>query len=318
MSLKEYQQLWNNIQLRRELAKWVAVLVLVPLLINLINTGKLSPYSVEAPQFLFFYTIVLIVAFIAFYQLQKRKWQYMRQTADAWFPAEVSVFQLAHFLYGKQRAIQTCLVDLYRRRLVTVNDNGKIVVHRSSYQSPDKEKNPLIPAMLKTEDGGYLQYDTIDNDWYTREAFDHEGLERLFSITGQRRSFFTNYLVIAIAALIGIVRIIQGTKYNNIPVDFIVMELLALIAAIMISQYKFSSKSILFNKVEERMMEKADEKSLHADEVVVDYALNGQTISDWLPKEYRLNAVFATFPVISDEEKFSDDWVGDYDIRWRS
>jgi hypothetical protein len=199
-----------------------------------------------------------------------------------------------------------------------VNDNGKIVVHRSSYQSPDKEKNPLIPAMLKTEVGGSVQYDTIDNDWYKREAFEHEGLERLFSITGQRRSFFTNYLVIAIAALIGIVRIIQGKKYNNIPVDFIVIELLALIAAIMISQYKFSSKSILFNKVEERMMEKADEKSLHADEVVVDYALNGQTISDWLPKELRLGALFATFPVISDEEKFSDDWVGDYDIRWRS
>jgi len=298
----------------------VAVLLVAPLVISLYFTGKFFPYTLNGEQFLYYYAMVVAVALIAFYLLQKKKLLYMKQTVDARFPTEVSVFQLAHFLYGKQRAIQTCLVDLYRRNLVSVNDKGKIVVHRNSYQEPAKEDNPLVPAMLIEAENSSVHYKAIADDWYKQKSFERPELEKLFSITDQTEPFFVEYLVVIIAFIIGIVRVFQGLQHGS-PFDFLVTEIIFFIAGVVFILYKFSSKNFLFDKVEERMMEKAGDKSLHSDEVVGDFALNGKTVLDWLPKVLMLGTLFATFPVIrapaTAAERTLSPYRGDYrDKRW--
>ncbi len=60
----------------------------------------------------------------------------------------VNIFQLTHSVHGKERALQTCLVDLYQRDLISVNDSGKIVVHRNSYQAPEKGRESAYSRVV--------------------------------------------------------------------------------------------------------------------------------------------------------------------------
>jgi uncharacterized membrane protein YgcG len=64
-----------------------------------------------------------------------------------------------------------------------------------------------------------------------------------------------------------------------------------------IISYKFSTNELLNNKLKEQLLEKAGNKQLHADDVITDYALNGQRVLDWLPAGLMLGTMFTLFPV---------------------
>jgi uncharacterized protein (TIGR04222 family) len=279
----------------KELMLIVFMLLLLPFGISYFITGEASPFSLKGSQFLLFYALFAVATLIAHYLLRKDKFQGMKKKLDALPIGDITIFQLTHTVYGKERALQTSLVDLYRRELVSVDESGKIVVHRNKYQAPEKEENPLIPALLINADGNSLHYDTIVNDWYNKESFEHAGVEKMFRVTDQKEYRLEKWGVILIALLLGLARIMQGW-YNNRPVVFLFLEIIALLVVAGIISYSFSTSGIAYKKLKALLHDKAGSKQMHTDEVVNDYSLNGPAVLDWLPATLMLGSMFAIFP----------------------
>ncbi len=275
----------------------VGVLCLLPFVSSYIINGIASPFSLKGPQFLLFYAILVFTSLIAFYLLRKDRLAFMKEAMNAWSPKDMSVFQLAHSVYGKDRAIETCLIDLYRRGLVSVNEiNRKIVVHRNNYQAPVKEENPLMKRLLIKADNSTIDYDTITNDWYKQADFEHPAIEQLHSLIDHNKSLFEEYVVLIIALFIGLARVVQGVS-NDRPVAFIVLEILVFVVVAVIVKQKSSTNKWVYDKLEALILEKGGNKRLHADEVVNDYAINGQGVLDVLPASLMLGSMFMLFPV---------------------
>ncbi|THU41026.1 TIGR04222 domain-containing membrane protein [Niastella caeni] len=278
-----------------QVAAIVVLILLLPFAINYFFTGEASPFSINGKQFLLFYIFLIVAAFIAHYLLQKNKLAYLKKVVDAWSPGDLSIYQLTYAVYGKDRAVETCLVDLYRRDLVQVNDNGKIVALRQRYQAPEKEDNPLVPGLLSKADNSTVEYDVIANDWYKQTDFEHPAISQLFWVGDQKESFFRKYLVILIVLFIGLARVTQGI-YNDRPVLFLLLEIAVLIIGALIMEYNFSTDKVCFDRVKNLLQDNKGDRTLHSDEVVNDYARNGQTVLDWLPPGLMLASMFAIFP----------------------
>jgi hypothetical protein len=300
--LQPAEQSWTVLEqpyrIGKELMIIVALLLLLPFVINYFLTGLAFPFDLKGPQFLLFFAILGVTSLIAHSLLLRDKSMSIKKLVEGWSMGEMTIFQLTHIVYGKERALQTCLVDLYRRNLVSVNDDGKIVVHPGRYQAPAKEENPLIPALLIMADGSSVDYDTITIDWYKKQSFEHASTEKLFRLIDQKKSYFKKNLAIIIVIFIGLARMLQGV-INDRPVGFLALEIIAVIVVAGIISYIFSSNNLLNNKLRGLMLDKAGSKQLHADEVINDYALNGPRVLDWLPANLMLGAMFAVFPVAS-------------------
>lgn len=273
----------------------VVLLLLLPFGINYLITGIASPFLLTGRQFLLFYSVFCAAALIAHYLLRKDRKERTKKMLDARSVNSANIFQLTHRVYGKERALQTCVVDLYRRNLVSVNDDGKIEVHKNNYQVPEKEENPLIPALLVKAGGSSVQYKTIANDWYKQKSFEHPAIEQLALLT-IKEPWYKRNIAIVIVLIIGLARIQQGLL-NNRPVGFLFLEMIAMVViAVVISSY-LSINNLVLNKLKQLLHDKAGSNQLHADEVVNDYAINGQQVLSWLPATLMLAPMFTLFPV---------------------
>jgi uncharacterized protein (TIGR04222 family) len=276
----------------------VYLLLLLPFVSNYYMTGIASPFSLNGPQFLLFYAILGLAVIIVHYLLRKEKFMHLEKWVDAWSMGDMTIFQLTHFVHGKERAVETSLVDLYRRELVSVDDTGTIVVHSDRYKAPDKEENPLIPALLNKADGSSVTYDAIAGDWYKKQLFTHPAIDELFSLTDQKESWFQKNIVLLFALLIGLARVMQGWM-NDRPVVFLFLEIIALAVIVGIITFQLSTNELAYYKLKALLLDKAGSKQLHTDEVINDYALNGRSVLGWLPESLMLGAMFATFPGIT-------------------
>jgi uncharacterized protein (TIGR04222 family) len=294
--MDEYEGEVQYYLIRKELLILVILLLVLPFVINYILTGIGSPYLLTGAQFLWFYAMLCAAGIIAVYLLRRDRRKGMEKIIDAWPVGDLNIFQLTHSVNGKDWALQTCLVDLYRRNLISVNDNGKIVVHRNSYQAPEKEENPLTAEWRVKADGSTVNYKAIANKWYKRNLFEHTGIQKMLRLTFQNESRLQKYGVILIVLLIGLARVVQGWT-NNRPVGLLFLEIIALLVGAGIIYYQYTTEGLVHYKLKQLLLDKAGSKQLHADEVVNDYALNGPKVLDWLPATLMLGSMFAVFPV---------------------
>ncbi len=281
--------------IRKELLILVILLLVLPFVINYVFSGVASPYLLTGARFLWFYAMLCAAGIIAFYLLRRDRQQRMEEIIDAWPIGDLNIFQLTHSVKGKEWALQTCLVDLYRRNLVSVNDKGKIVVHRNNYHAPEQEDNPLASELMVKADGSSVDYNTITNNWYKRNSFEHPGIQQMLRLTFQKESRLQKSWVILIVLLTGLARVFQGWA-NNRPVGFLFLEIIALLVGAGFIYYRFTTKGLVQSKLNQLLLDKAGSKQLHTDEVVNDYALNGPKVLDWLPATLMLGAMFAVFP----------------------
>lgn len=291
---------WEDVQqhffVSKNVLLIVALLLLLPLSISYVITGIASPFLLTGKQFLLFYAIFCVATLISHYLLRKDRFRRTKKMLDAWTVSEANIFQLTHSVYGKERALQTCVVDLYRRNLVSVNnDAGKIVVHNANYQAPEKEENPLVPLVLAEPDGNSVSYATISDDWYTLQSFEHPSIKQLNELTGIKEPRFQRNIAVIIALIVGFARILQGWL-NNRPVVFLFLEILAMVIISVIIASYFVTFDPVKNKLKQLLHDKAGSNQLHADEVVNDYALNGQRVLSWLPETMMLGSMFMLFP----------------------
>ncbi|MBO9200753.1 MULTISPECIES: hypothetical protein [Niastella] len=283
-------------QMGKGLILTVVILVLSPFVISYLITGIISPFSLKGPQFLLFYALLIGGALLAHRQMRQARYLYMKRTIDAVPLNGISIFQLANIIYGQERAVQTALVDLYRRELVSVNeDERKIIGHQNKYRAPEKEENPLIPALLANPDESWVYYTDIEG-WCNSQSFAHPAIAKIFNLGEDNEPRKKRYLLIGIVLLIGLARILQGWN-NDRPVGLLFVEVIALGIGAGLLSYTFSVKTYAFTRLKEHLLDKAGSSKLHPDQVVNDFALNGRLVLDWQPATLMLASMFVLFPV---------------------
>lgn len=255
------------------------------------------------------------------------------QLIDAQFPVNASVFQIGLLLHGKQRAIQTAIIDLVRRKLLVVTIDGLFVLYKDRYIKPANEQNPLLAAFLN-EDKTSVTYDWICYVWYNKTTLEHSGLLQIQKLANHKESFLKTFNVLPIPFAVGIVSILRFIA-NDKPVGAIAwyMVLLTAVTGVLL---KFVGRRSMIIKRAKTMVNRQREISvLHGDYIVSGYALEGNDAIEHFSDGLLLIRIFNLGPVIdrisekvmgglmedSDEpewEYFVYNSNGDREIRHRS
>lgn len=152
-----------------------------------------SPFRLNGPQFLEFfpwYGVAIILAYIVY------RWQIKKNTdnlVEAYFPDDITVFQIAAFLYGKHRGLQAGILDLINRGLLEPTNNGSFQVKNIFYTADLKESNPLLAVHTGMPEGSIHSYESMLGNWYDRENFSHPALEALQVFAQRREPFLQLY-----------------------------------------------------------------------------------------------------------------------------
>jgi uncharacterized protein (TIGR04222 family) len=274
----------------------VVLLLLLPFVISFLVYDEAYPFYLKGPQFLWFYLWLSTAALIGNYLLRKDKDLHLQRIVEEYFPGDLTIYQLTHLLYGKHRAIQTGVIDLYRRDLLTVDDNGNMTVHNKRYTPPPKEENPLVPGFLAESDGAAVNYKMNAVNWYTVSPLDHPQAKQLYYLAYDQEIWYNKFFVIIIAVVIGIARLFQGLM-NHRPVEYLVFEMVALIGIAFFLDKILIRKNALLQKTEEQLRQKTNNGTLGNDAVVNDFAMNGQSALTGLAMGILLGSIFSSFTV---------------------
>jgi hypothetical protein len=270
------------------------LILLVFFLIIAVSFGTFWPFDLTGPEFLIAYPLIILGLWSVHYHIEKKKEDYYEALVADHFETGATVFQQAKFLYGKHRAIQTALVDLLRRDLLEVRPNRVFVVHNKYYNQPENEENPLIENFLRESDGAEIKYDLIDTTWYDEEKFSHPSLTKLYRFAYAKKSHREKYMVNFFILLIGIARLLQGWT-NGRPTGFLIMEILLLLIIGRYIQKNFSRVGSMFRKAENIFYHRSITNSLYKDDVVANFAAQGNNAIRWFAEGAILATVFASF-----------------------
>jgi len=271
---------------------WAAALPALPFLFTGFVYQTFNPFHLNGPEFLVFYLLFGIVIITSFIVLQNGKG--VEQATAANFPDDTTIFQIAKFLYGKHRAVQTAIVDLIRRDLIKVNADKSMVVLSDHYVPTGKEENPLIGPLMNQPNGSKVNYEEIAADWYRDEQFAHPALDRLYLLANRDTPFFQKGIFYVVLIATGVLRLMQGT-YNHRPVVFLFFEMLGLGIGLYIVADMLSTGKRLFKKAEALFKEKLRQQKGYKDQVVNDFVINGTPAIAGFAEGFLLASVFTAY-----------------------
>jgi uncharacterized protein (TIGR04222 family) len=285
-----------NIDLNTKLK--VATLMLLPFLFIYIAYGKPFPYWLGGDQFLVFYPIFAAAVIVSYVIIQKAKISVWKEVLQQHFPRDTTIFQMAQFIFGKHRAVQTAIVDLVRRSLLEVNKDGTFIVFNKRYSPPLQEMNPLLPALLKEEDGSKVSYEEITVNWHRDESFAHPVLQQLYHLTFNDSPIIQRYGIIILISVVGLARVVQGFA-NGYPVGFLFMELFISIPVCIYVLNQFSTRAGFFRCAREFYKKQNEDKSVYRDELVAHFGINGSSALSFFSDGLILASLFAAYPPIN-------------------
>ena len=214
---------------------------------------------------------------------------------DAQFPVNASVFQIALLLHGKQRAIQTAIIDLVRRKLMVVTSDSLFIVYKDRYIKSENEQNPLVAGLLN-ETKTCVTYDWICYVWYNKTTLEHPGLLQIQNLADHKEPPLKKYnlLFIPFAAGFTCVFFIANDK----PVEFIAwyVILLTIITGVLL---KFvSRKSMVIKRAKDKINLQREVGVLHGDYIVSGFAMEGGEAIEHFSDGLMLTKIFNLGPVI--------------------
>jgi len=271
---------------------WAAALLALPFLFTGFVYQTFNPFHLSGPEFLVFYLLFGLVIIASFVVLQNGK--EVEQATAANFPDDTTVFQIAKFLYGKHRAVQTAIVDLIRRDLIRVNADKSMLVLSDHYVPTGKEENPLIASLINQPNDSKVNYEEITANWYRDEQFAHPALDRLYLLANREKPFFQNGVFYVVLIATGVLRVMQGT-YNHRPVAFLFFEMVVLGISFYIVTNIMSTGKRLYNKAEALFKEKLLQQKGHQDQLVNDFVVNGTPAIVGFAEGFLLASVFTAY-----------------------
>jgi uncharacterized protein (TIGR04222 family) len=294
---KDLPQIFRPVTRNRNKTKaLIILLLLLPFAINACLFHQLSPFALNGPQFLVFFPLLAICSILCFVIHQYRRNRLLIKLVTDDFPTDATIFQVAHFLYGKHRAIQTAMIDLIRRNLLEVVTQF-FIVRKNRYIEQDNEQNPLVKEFL-IEKSAYVNYDMIAFNWYNQQDAVHPILEGLHQLAYQKETPVKRFHYLIIPFAIGILRIFQGLA-NNKAVDYLVLEMVAVVLLSLVVESAFSRKRMLFKKASALSKVHYHDHLLYPDEVVNDFAFKGNSAIQLFSDGLILASIFGAYPVLN-------------------
>lgn len=295
-------------QLPKEMIVLFAILLLLPFLISAIRHDVLFPFALTGPQFLVFYPLLALSCLICFLILQYNRNRPLQQLVLEHFPTDATIFQTALFYFGKHRSVQTGIVDLIRRDLLSVSADKVFTLHQHRYQKLVNEQNPLIPGFLH-EERQTVDYSIIASVWYREEYVWHAALKQLRTLVRHKGSFLEKYNLLLIPSVVGIARIFQGI-YNSKPVTYLFLEMLAVAVVTAIAAGYTSRTAMISGKVEELVTDPFGPVMGYDDEVVRSYA-RGENSIGLFAEGLLLAAIFGPWANLDHNNPLNDRSSGD-------
>ncbi|OQP53714.1 glycine-rich domain-containing protein [Niastella populi] len=259
--------------IRNTVIALIVVLLLFPFLLIYYQHGVFFPFSLTGKQFIGFLPLLAVSSILCHMLIQNEKFKHFPALADSWFPEEATAFEIARFLYGRKRAMQTAIVDLIRRNLLVLTTDKLFLLYPHRYVKPENERNPLIPALLK-DDRSSVTYDSIIEQWGKDVPEEHSTLQQLHELANRKESFFKKYNFLIIPFAIGIARFIQGVA-NYKPVSYLFVEIMVLLLVTSLVVKAFSGKTAMFKRISEKAKTRNEFGWLYDDKVVADFAMKG-------------------------------------------
>lgn len=262
-----------------------AAIFCTPFFIIFVSYHRLNPFLLSGPHFLFFFPIFAgaILGIAVMYQYY-RKYDY-EQIAIRHLPSNANAYQLAAFLFGKNRAVQTAIINLLNRNLLAINASGNFRIKRrqTEYYPLPNEENPIMDGWEKEVDYMDVPYRRIVDQWYNPDKTRHPALQVLerFVFTG-KKVYLLFYLFVL---LVGLARCIQGI-YNDKPVSLLFTQVVV-ISAIYWFIYKFipNRKKAIFDKAVSQY---------DCTDIPMLYALKGPTTIEHFTDAELITAAFGT------------------------
>jgi len=215
--------------------------LLLPFLVPLIF-GKIHAFQITGHQFLVFYSALVISFIIFLLTIGRKKKEELRQLVAEEYKGDADVYQLARFVFGKERSLRAAIVDLVEKRVLEPVRKNKFIYHPTNYRYSSIEKNPLAISLLKNiKDGEAIPFTSLSN-YYNEENTYHAELSSLYKSVSAK-DYIPAAIFISIG-LIGVARILQGT-YNDKPVSFLVAICVIFSIASLVTITNYSGTSLL-------------------------------------------------------------------------
>ncbi len=291
--------------------KWAVAIIALPFLLNGILFKKLSPFALTGPEFLVFYFLLGLGIITAYLMLQNK--DKVEAITTNYLPNDATVFQMAKFLYGKHRAVQTAIVDLIRRNLLKVNNDNSLFVFNDKYHPDKNEENPLVQALLQQPHCNKTDYETIALNWYREDLFSHPTLDNLYEFSRREKPFLQHGIFYVVLITTGVLRMIQGMA-NQRPVVFLFVELLVMVIVLNIVMKRSSVKNTVFKKAQLLFSEKIQQQKAHTDYLINNFVVNGPSAMAGFAEGMLLMALFTSYDPLAGREwrtSSSSDWSTD-------
>lgn len=300
---------WN---IRNEVLTVVITLLILPFVFIACFYKTISPFSLNAHQFLIFFPLLAFSCIVSFILLQLEKGRSLKSVVKSNYYTDANVFQTAQFLHGKQRVIGAAVIDLVRRNVLVLTTDKMFSVYKDRYRRPANEENPLITGFIN-EKRESVTYERIVYTWY-KEPDSNPALEYLRSLAQYKERFFIKYHVLLIPFVVGIVRCIQriltSKQVGDLPGEMIVLS----IAAVLLMRY-ISREAIVKAKVEEKATIKQKVGLLHSDMIVGQFAMMGKDAISWFSDGLVLAEIFdEPLPIDKASNKFMAFFSSDVEI----
>lgn len=277
---------WN---IRNEVLTVVITLLILPLVFIACFYKTVSPFSLNAHEFLIFFSLLAFSCIVSFILLQLEKGRSLKSVVKSNYYTDANVFQTAQFLHGKKRVIGAAIIDMIRRNLLVLTTDSLFKVYKDRYRRPINEENPLINGFIN-EQRECVTYERIVYTWY-KKPHSNPALEYLRSLAHYKERFLIKYHVLLIPFVVGIVRIIQS-RLTSMQVEYLPVEMIVWsIAAVVLMRY-ISRKAIVKAKVDEKAKIKQKVGLLHPDMIVGEFALMGKDAIRWFSDGIVLAEIF--------------------------
>jgi hypothetical protein len=295
MSTDERGALGSRSTIRDKIIAIIVVLLQVPLLTIISHHKVLSPFSLPDPSFALFFLLLAVSCIVSYLLLEFEKSVALHPLLQAAFPIKATIFQLAYFLFDRNRAIQTAIVDLVRRKLLVVTKDKLFLVYKEQYIQSDNEQNPLIPALLK-EERTCITYDRIVYVWQYKKHFEHPVLQPIQLLADHRKIFQKRYGLLLLPVIVGVARYLQPMTDYLASVFFWEALLLGVLYLVLIKQV--SCGSMMRWKARQLLSVQRETVVLYPYSIVTNFALEGSDAINRYSDGLALIEIFKLGPFI--------------------
>jgi hypothetical protein len=217
-------------------------ILLLPWIVIFVLYQKINPYKLTGPQFLVFYFSLFIAVIIFLLLVRSLKIKAIRSLCENSMNFSPNIYQLAKFIYGKDKSIKAAIVDLAGRKILEARRKQFFAFYPSRYIYSVAEKNPLLPGLLRNvKENEKVHLNSIFK-YYNHAATDHPLMASLYKSFPGKDAW--PVVTCAIFIAIGISRIMQGVN-NDRPVAYLALMLVFFAVALALLLFKSNTKTIL-------------------------------------------------------------------------